>query len=278
MRNQLLHIYRNTPFGRETFMQSEYFCRQLRLPLSVYIPNHPQFNLTFGLKELVISLDQTYLSVPSTAEEHLTQVLESSPVVYRLFEPDAFKDTNLPEIPTDFSYMTCPHAISERSERLGLGRVGIGHIGPAVSSIVKHAAFPVLIPSVVFLPWTSIVVLYGSSPVGVKTVRLGLKLAEQCGVPLRLCTSLAQGESREKCESALEQDGVLERVRQNANWDFWEEGKLKDLLFDIPRDSLVLIGAAAHGALKELLFGSSLEFVQSMLPNTLLVIGAKWNG
>lgn len=39
----LLHIFRNTPFGRETLLQSAYFCRRMQLPLYIYIPQFKNF-------------------------------------------------------------------------------------------------------------------------------------------------------------------------------------------------------------------------------------------
>ncbi|MCP4108404.1 MAG: universal stress protein, partial [Desulfobacteraceae bacterium] len=38
MEPQLFHIFRNTPLGRETLLQSIYFCNKVGASLTVYIP------------------------------------------------------------------------------------------------------------------------------------------------------------------------------------------------------------------------------------------------
>ncbi len=41
MKTTMLHIFRNSPTGRENLMQSAYFCKQqFGLSLAVYIPIH----------------------------------------------------------------------------------------------------------------------------------------------------------------------------------------------------------------------------------------------
>ena len=46
MHANLFHVYRNTPLGRETLMQSIYFCKTLDLELIVYIPDAVRLLLT----------------------------------------------------------------------------------------------------------------------------------------------------------------------------------------------------------------------------------------
>ena len=38
MKNSLLHVFRNTPFGRETLLLSAYSCQKLQLSLDIYLP------------------------------------------------------------------------------------------------------------------------------------------------------------------------------------------------------------------------------------------------
>ena len=51
------------------------------------------------------------------------------------------------------------------------------------------------------------------------------------------------------------------------------KGRFKKLLYEVPSDALVVVGAYGHGAIKEILFGSKMETIQSVLPNTMLIIG-----
>jgi hypothetical protein len=43
----LLHVFRNTPLGRETLMQSLHFCRTLDIGLDIYIPDAMSFMMYF---------------------------------------------------------------------------------------------------------------------------------------------------------------------------------------------------------------------------------------
>ena len=62
MAKQLLHIFRNTPFGRETLLQSANFCRQLDVTLVIYIPEYTKFLMYFDNDVVQIDLDHSYLS------------------------------------------------------------------------------------------------------------------------------------------------------------------------------------------------------------------------
>jgi len=73
---ELLHIFRNTPFGRETLFQSLDFCTRFDMKLSVYIPKRPRFLMYFDYESVEISLDESYLRAPETAERHLEKLIE----------------------------------------------------------------------------------------------------------------------------------------------------------------------------------------------------------
>jgi hypothetical protein len=57
MKKPLLHIFRNTPFGRETLLQSAYFCHRTQLPLSIYLPESKSFLLYFDSEVVQVDLD-----------------------------------------------------------------------------------------------------------------------------------------------------------------------------------------------------------------------------
>jgi nucleotide-binding universal stress UspA family protein len=45
------------------------------------------------------------------------------------------------------------------------------------------------------------------------------------------------------------------------------------MLYDVPHNSLIVIGAYGHGIIKDILFGSKMEQVQSAVTNNLLITG-----
>lgn len=47
MGTNLFHVFRNTPLGRETLMQSLYFCRTLDVGLTIYITHAGRFLMYF---------------------------------------------------------------------------------------------------------------------------------------------------------------------------------------------------------------------------------------
>ena len=280
MRNQLFHVFRNTPLGREALLHSRYFCQQFGIrQMDVYIPSFNSFNMSFGLKEVIVFLDKSYLRDPETAAVHANELLADTNIITHFHTCKRFKDRDLPEIPTDFKYMTCPRVLSDAHGRFGLGHVGPGHIGPAVNSIVKHATFPVMIASASFVPWTRISVLFGGSALGLKAVKLGLKMARRSRLPIQVFTHDDRGhKTMESSEEALAGAGLFDEVKSDCRWKVWTHGNLNENLYDIPRDSIVLLGAAHQGPVKELTIGSMLQKVQAELPHPLLVVGPAYAG
>jgi nucleotide-binding universal stress UspA family protein len=45
------------------------------------------------------------------------------------------------------------------------------------------------------------------------------------------------------------------------------------MLYDVPHDALMVLGAYGHGVIKDLLFGSKMEKIQSTVTNNLLIAG-----
>ena len=58
---RLFHIFRNTPVGRETLLQSIYFGRKTGSSLEVYIPESKKFLMYFDSEVVQIDLDDTAL-------------------------------------------------------------------------------------------------------------------------------------------------------------------------------------------------------------------------
>jgi len=159
MKTTLLHIFRNSPMGRENLMQSAYFCeKQFGLSLAVYIPEAPDFGMDFGGTPVTVQLDGSYTAYSSTARKHAEDVLSGFKGNLSFYAPEQRLPSAMPLLANDWSMMTCPRAVSEKSSRIGLG-----HIGPKVRALVKHAPFPILIPSMSFKPWTNVTTFFGGS-------------------------------------------------------------------------------------------------------------------
>lgn len=269
MKNSLLHIFRNSPMGRENLLQSAYLCAQeFGLTLSVYIPTTTQFTMSFDGTSVPINLDNSYARYPETARQRVEAALADFTVQYEFFTPTELAAGNLPLVPTDWTIMTCPRVISAQSSRIGLG-----HIGPKVRGLVKHASFPIFIPSMNLKAWRSLAIFFGGSKLGAVAVREGIALARLARIPFTLYTQL-EGTTRDECEHCLLEAGVLEELRSpDADWICFDSGTLEDNLYAVPHDALVVVGAAGHKLMKELIFGSKLELIQSTLPNQLVVVG-----
>ena len=145
MSTQLFHIFRNTPLGRETLLQSIYFSRQVKASPLVYIPESTKFLMYFENDVVQVDLDDSYLTSPATARGHAQDLLTQHQLEAHFYKPKHFTASTLPDIPTNFEYMCCPRSISDLSSKIGLG-----YIGPRVRRIVRSAHFPVLITSPVF--------------------------------------------------------------------------------------------------------------------------------
>jgi nucleotide-binding universal stress UspA family protein len=61
-----------------------------------------------------------------------------------------------------------------------------------------------------------------------------------------------------------------------VKWHFFDRGTLDDNLYAIPHDALIVLGAFGHGLVRDLVFGSKMEKIQSVMPNNLLIVGPKY--
>ncbi len=266
MNKPVLHVFRNTPFGRETLLQSAYLCRRLQLPLSIYLPEFKRFLFYFDSDVVQVDLDTSYLSDPATAQEHVREILAIHQIEYRLVKPKGQSASDLPDLPTHFSVMTCPRSMSDDTRKIALG-----HIGSKVRRIVQAAPFPIYLPAPVFKPWTRLSVLYGGSDSAAGALRLALKIQQLSNAALQL---FSQGD-RPELESRLLGQGFTPEQIEALDWQFFDEGDISQQLYTLPHDGLVMLGAYGKGSLREALFGSTMEKVQSGLPNSLMVVGPK---
>ena len=265
----MLHIFRNSPLGRENLLQAIYFCgKQFGLSLTVCIPTDTRFLMRFDTGEVTVDLDRSYLQYPDTARAHAEEILADFKIRHSLYAPSEWADAHLPVLPIDWGIMSCPRVLSQRSSRIGLG-----HIGPKVRGIAKHARFPVFIPALACKTWTCVSIFFGGSRVGAIAVKEGISIARLARVPFTVFTQL-DGITREECAEALAEADLLEHVQAgDGHWRVFDSAALEENLYAVPHDSLVVVGAAGHRLMTELIFGSKLETIQATLPNPLVVVG-----
>jgi hypothetical protein len=265
----MFHIFRNTPFGRENLRQSIFFCQRVKhLRLTIYHPTSKQCAIYFDGSVVTLDLDKSYTDYPETAAEHIEELMGGTGVEYELYTPTSFTAGSVPELPTNWSVMACPRAIVEQT-----GRIGLGHIGPKVRSIVKHAQFPVFIPSLCFREWNRVAAFFGGSDLGVRVVNLAVHVSRRAHVPLTIYTQL-NGETREAYERSLATSEFGTRSDEEASrWITFDSGSFQENLYAVDADSLVMFGAGGDSLMRELVFGSKLETIQNTLPNPALVVG-----
>ncbi|MGA7144696.1 MAG: universal stress protein [Desulfobacterales bacterium] len=268
MDHQLLHILRNNPLGRETLLQSIYFCKKVGAFPVIYIPKTTKFLMYFDNDVVQVDLDKSYLDAGETAQAHATDILTQAGMEPRFLEPKHYTASTLPDIHTGFNYMCCPRSISDMSSK-----IGIGYIGPRVRRIVKSARFPVLIASPVFKPWNSIAVFFGGSVNAVKALRLGFHIARVSGLPLEVFTQIRKS-SKEEYQQVVKDRNLEKDVDQYVTqWRFFENDNFENHLYEVPHDALVILGAYGHGVIKHMVVGSKWETIQETLGNNLLVVG-----
>jgi len=102
---------------------------------------------------------------------------------------------------------------------------------------------------------------------------LGIEISAVSGFPLLIFTQ-AEHRPRSHYEQVIEERGLLDELKErNAEWLFFEKGDLRVNLYEVPHDTLAVVGAYGHGGLKEVLFGSKMEEIQTVLPNSMLIVG-----
>ncbi len=269
MEPKLFHIWRNTPLGRETLLQSIHFCRTVSCNLTLYLPKHIKFLMYFDNDVVQVDLDASYLSAPDTAVAHALALTGEGGITPTFLEPRNFTASTLPDIPTNFDFMCCPRSISDLSSKIGLG-----YIGPRVRRIVRSARFPVLLSSPAYKPWSRIAVFFGGSVNAVKALRLGLTMHRRSELPLEIYTQVEKDYGREDYEKVVKDAGLYAETEKSVQaWQFFESSDFRENLYDIPHDALVVLGAYGHGLIRDIVFGSKMETIQTEISNTMLIAG-----
>jgi len=269
---KIFHIFRNTPLGRETLLQSLFFCKTVGSSLVIYIPKYTKFLMYFENDVVQVDLDGSYLTAPETALEHAEALAQEAGIKPVFLEPKNYTASTLPDISTNFDYMCCPRSISDLSSKIGLG-----YIGPRVRRIVQSAKFPVLVTSPAFKQWNRVAVLFGGSANAVNAFRLGIRISRETGFPMDMVTQVER-RTPEFYEKIIREQGLdADRERYVENWRFFETGKFEENLYEIPHDALVILGAYGHGLIRDIMFGIKMEKVQSTITNNLLIAGPNYS-
>ena len=102
---------------------------------------------------------------------------------------------------------------------------------------------------------------------------LGLKIAMASGLPLNIYTLLEKKEEQYYRE-LVKKNNMESLVNQHSRlWHFYKKPEFETMLYEIPHDSLIVLGAYGHGVIKEILLGSKMEHIQSTMTNNLLITG-----
>jgi hypothetical protein len=218
-----------------------------------------------------VDLDESYVTHPHSARSHVEELLDQAGVKGEMVEPKNFTASTLPDIPTNFDYMCCPRSISDLSSKIGLG-----YLGPRVRRIVRSSHFPVLLTSPVYKKWKAIGVFFGGSTNAVHALKLGLRINRLSHKPIDVFT-FDDKKDRSKYEKIIEKEnltkGLNEQVRE---WHILDSGTFEEKLYDVPHDALLVLGAFGHGIIRDIVFGSKMEKIQSTVTNNLLVVGPKY--
>jgi len=217
-----------------------------------------------------IDLDESYLNAPDTAEKHAADILLQHKIDPKFLKPKNFTASTLPDIPANFDFMCCPRSISSLCSK-----IGFGYVGQRVNRIASAALFPVLITSPVYKPWKSIAAFFGGSCNAVNALKLAFRISRISEMPLQVFT---QAENSPGFYKDLIKKENMEKDMEKyvSMWHIFEQGTLENNLYEIPHDALVVLGAFGHGFFKDLIFGSKMEKIQSVISNNLLIAGPRY--
>jgi nucleotide-binding universal stress UspA family protein len=87
----------------------------------------------------------------------------------------------------------------------------------------------------------------------------------------------AENRSRTDYESIVRDQGLDAEMAQSLDeWVFFEKGAFESNLYQVPHNALVIMGAYGHGLIRDLVFGSKMEKIQSTISNNFLVVGPNY--
>ncbi|MFQ5604888.1 MAG: universal stress protein [bacterium] len=266
MTMNILHIYRNTPLGRETLRQAADFTRKIHGKLQVYIPQYDRFLFYFEREAVEIRLDQSYLYLPDTAEHNVRQIVEPFEIPFSFVKIASKTASSLPNLPTNFDLLSLPRIMVERQGRMQLSAIGAG-----IRQIVKSTPTPALLSPGRFHDWQEILVLFGGSDFSISALKWALLISRHANLAVNMLTLLEEGRELSDYERILEEQQI-DRAGI-GQWNCLPAGSVVTLLEAIPRDALIAMGAYGHGRVLEKLFGSTTELIQKNTANLLMLVG-----
>ena len=108
-------------------------------------------------------------------------------------------------------------------------------------------------------------------------LHLGLRIARKTGMKIRLFTQVEGSRTRDEYEKVIAESGLGDDIAEYVDdWLLFFGGKFEENLYEVPHDSLLLLGAYGHGLIRDILFGSKMETIQSVMPNNLMVAGPNY--
>ena len=271
MAARLFHVFRNNSFGRETLLQSIYFCKKVGASLLIYIPKHRMYSMHFKNDVVKVDLDNSYFTSPIITIKHARKLVKKLGIRARFLGPKHYTTSLLPDIQPNFDFMTCPRSINDMSSKIDLD-----YLGPGVRRIIESARFPVLITSSAYKEWQKIAVFFDGSAKTVNALKLGFHISRASGIRLDVFPQMEQG-SHESYEEIIKDKNLQKEIRRRVNkWHIFEKGTFEEILFEVPNDALVIIGAYDHSFIKDIVFASKMEEIPSIFPDNLLIAGPNY--
>ncbi|MCW7752718.1 hypothetical protein OOT00_01805 [Desulfobotulus sp. H1] len=254
MNPRLLHVYQNTPTGREALLQTSFFCRMMGAAPVIYLPESPRFLMYFEKKVVQVDLEGFHENREGVREwrSRASDILAEAGLDAHFLEIRHRTTPDLPDVPVDFDYMTCPVSPFPRFpvySELGMRR------------LTAVAPFTLLLPSPVAREWKSLVVFYEGSGQGEGVLAAALMMARNADLPLDLFTFGSADSVRD-----LPFAGAIRHIFSGN-----KNGKRESLWMNVPHDALAVMGASHRSWLRER-FGFTLkkEFRRRMASALLL--------
>ncbi len=266
MRAPVFHVFRNSPRGFETFRGALWLGRATGLSVRVYFPEARSFVLYFEGAAVQVDLDESYLYAPDTARRRARAIGRELEASWSEQPATGHTGSTLPDIRGRFSLISCPRAMASPFSHPWLPPAVLG---PRVQALVRRADAPVFLPAPCWIPWDEVISLYGGSSFGLGAVLWGRALARLAGVPFRVLTH-TEGVDEAAARRNLERADLLGEVE--AVWER-HSGTFREMLQDIPRTALVVLGAFGASPIRERVVGSRAHTVLMAVPYNLVLVG-----
>jgi hypothetical protein len=264
---QVLHVFRNTPMGKETLRQAADFTKKINGSLQVYIPESDRFMLYFERDAVEITLDKSYLYSSQTAPGIMRTVLEDVGFKAQRLYAKTKTASVLPDIETDFNFISLPKVMTEPK-----GKLFSQSIGSGVRRVVKASTAPAIIGPGRFADWESIHVFFGGSEHSLKALRWAQLIGKEAGVPVNVITMIEADKSQDDYKSIVKKGSVSPI---GISWEFVQNKSPIEVFNFINRKSLVIMGAYGSNKIRRSLFGSKTEMALSINANLLMLVGEK---